>query len=109
LDFFFFFFEKLTTTILNSSDFIITASIDGHLKFWKKTKTSVEFVKHYRCHLGNFYFVDCNYNYDLNFHYLESIQCIDASNDGTLLATVGKDNACKVFDIVNFGIFFLFE
>lgn len=35
------------------TDFIITASCDGHLKFWKKQENvGIEFVKHFRCHLG---------------------------------------------------------
>ena len=39
-----------------STDFFITGSTDGHLKFWKKQETGIEFVKHYRSHLGA---VDC--------------------------------------------------
>jgi len=31
-------------------DFFITASVDGHLKFWKKRHEGVEFVKHFRAH-----------------------------------------------------------
>jgi len=34
------------------TDFIITASSDGHVKFWKKQPTGIEFVKHFRSHLG---------------------------------------------------------
>lgn len=34
------------------TDFVITGSVDGHLKFWKKQETGIEFVKHYRAHLG---------------------------------------------------------
>lgn len=37
------------------TDFIITASTDGHLKFWKKKHgEGIEFVKHFRCHLRQF-------------------------------------------------------
>ena len=35
------------------NDFIITISNDGHLKFWKKTFRTIEFVKHFRAHLGS--------------------------------------------------------
>lgn len=39
-------------------DFIITASQDGHLKFWKKKHSEgVEFVKHFRCHLSKLLFI----------------------------------------------------
>ena len=35
--------------------FILTASCDGHVKFWKKCEEGgIEFVKHFRSHLGRF-------------------------------------------------------
>jgi peptidylprolyl isomerase domain and WD repeat-containing protein 1 len=34
------------------TDFLVTASCDGHVKFWKKTEEGIEFVKHFRSHLG---------------------------------------------------------
>ena len=38
---------------LYRTDFIITGSQDGHVKFWKKREDEgVEFVKHFRSHLG---------------------------------------------------------
>lgn len=40
-------------TVAQDQDFLITASIDGHLKFWKKTPTGIEFAKHYRAHVGS--------------------------------------------------------
>ena len=33
---------------------MVTASSDGHVKFWKKQEQGVEFVKHYRAHLGTY-------------------------------------------------------
>lgn len=42
----------LHTCQATPTDFIITGSVDGHLKFWKKQETGIEFVKHYRAHLG---------------------------------------------------------
>jgi peptidylprolyl isomerase domain and WD repeat-containing protein 1 len=35
-----------------STDIVITASADGHVKFWKKRDDGIEFVKHFRTHLG---------------------------------------------------------
>ena len=35
-----------------SAEFFISASHDGHLKFWKKRPEGVEFAKHFRAHLG---------------------------------------------------------
>lgn len=33
-------------------DFLITGSADGHIKFWKKRATGIEFAKHFRAHMG---------------------------------------------------------
>ncbi|KAJ3401532.1 hypothetical protein HDV05_000392 [Chytridiales sp. JEL 0842] len=66
------------------TDFLITTSVDGHVKFWKKTERGVEFVKHYRAHLG-------------------AVVAVATSWDGLLFATAGADKAVKVFDVVNFG------
>ena len=68
------------------TDFIISASSDGHIKFWKKKlDVGIDFVKHLRAHLG-------------------SIEGIAASADGLLLATVSNDQSLKIYDIVNFGL-----
>ena len=63
---------------------MITASIDGHIKLWKKQEQGIEFVKHYRAHLA----------------YIVSVS---ASADGQLFASVAEDGSVKVFDVVNFG------
>ena len=34
------------------TEFVITTSVDGHLKWWKKQESGIEFVKHYRAHLA---------------------------------------------------------
>lgn len=39
------------------TDFIITASHDGHVKFWKKIEEGIEFVKHFRSHLGKSFII----------------------------------------------------
>jgi peptidylprolyl isomerase domain and WD repeat-containing protein 1 len=36
---------------MTASEFIITTSTDGHVKFWKKQETGIEFVKHFRAHM----------------------------------------------------------
>jgi len=66
------------------SEFIITTSVDGHLKLWKKQDSGIEFVKHYRAHLS-------------------PICAVSASADGTLFASVAEDGSAKVFDVINFG------
>lgn len=67
-----------------STDFIITTSVDGHLKLWKKQDTGIEFVKHYRAHMM-------------------PIVGVSASADGQLFASIAEDESAKVFDVVNFG------
>lgn len=41
--------------LVTATDFVVTASADGHIKFWKKSDKGVEFVKHFRSHLGTNY------------------------------------------------------
>ena len=64
---------------------MITASCDGHVKFWKKQEELIEFVKHFRAHL-------------MAVHFMA------ASCDGVYAATVSLDKTIKVFDVINFGM-----
>ncbi|EMR11486.1 hypothetical protein PNEG_00500 [Pneumocystis murina B123] len=66
-------------------DFIITTSIDGHLKFWKKQISGIEFVKHYKAHLG-------------------PVISTSVSTDGSLFSSVSSDKSLKIFDIANFDM-----
>jgi len=66
------------------TNYLVTASIDGHVKLWKKQEQGIEFVKHYRAHLS-------------------TIVGISASSDGQLFASVAEDGTAKVFDILNYG------
>eukprot|EP01094_Clydonella_sp_ATCC50884_P027649 TRINITY_DN8036_c0_g1_i1.p1 TRINITY_DN8036_c0_g1~~TRINITY_DN8036_c0_g1_i1.p1 ORF type:complete len:677 (-),score=194.06 TRINITY_DN8036_c0_g1_i1:304-2169(-) len=69
----------------NKRGFLITASADGHVKFWKKKPEGIEFAKHFRAHLG-------------------AITGFSLSADETLLATCARDNSLKVFDVINFDM-----
>ncbi|KAI9468436.1 MAG: peptidyl-prolyl cis-trans isomerase cyp15 [Benjaminiella poitrasii] len=77
--------DVLNQVAVTKNDFVITTSIDGHLKFWKKTATGIEFVKHYKSHLS-------------------SIVDISLSADHELLATISDDMSLKVYDITNFDM-----
>nr|XP_002736396.1 PREDICTED: peptidylprolyl isomerase domain and WD repeat-containing protein 1-like [Saccoglossus kowalevskii] len=77
--------DVITYVKVTKSQFIITASSDGHVKFWKKQDSGIEFVKHFRAHLG-------------------CIECICVSSDGLLLCTVADDKSVKVFDVINFDM-----
>ena len=68
--------DTVTHLIVTPSDFIITASRDGQLKFWKKQQTGIEFVKHFRAHLA-------------------PISGLSATTDGTLLASSASDKGLK--------------
>jgi peptidylprolyl isomerase domain and WD repeat-containing protein 1 len=47
--------DVVTHVAVSKTEFILTASVDGQVKFWKKQPVGVEFVKHIRAHLGMFY------------------------------------------------------
>ncbi|KAI8082643.1 peptidyl-prolyl cis-trans isomerase cyp15 [Gilbertella persicaria] len=77
--------DILNQVAVTKNDFVVTTSVDGHLKFWKKTAAGIEFVKHYKSHLS-------------------TIVDISLSADNELLATVSDDMALKVYDITNFDM-----
>lgn len=59
---------------------VISASVDGHVKLWKKMAEGIEFVKAYHAHVG-------------------PIGCLTVSLDGTFGASCGSaDLAIKVYD-----------
>lgn len=47
--------DLVTHVVVTKTDFIVTASVDGHLKFWKKMEDGIEFVKHFRSHLCTYF------------------------------------------------------
>ncbi|KAF1965751.1 hypothetical protein BU23DRAFT_560794 [Bimuria novae-zelandiae CBS 107.79] len=73
------------TTITPFTDFLITSSIDGVVKFWKKDFGGVEFVKEFRAHNGE-------------------IKSVSASADGRSFASCGSDGTVKIFDVVTFDL-----
>ncbi|KAK4188353.1 peptidyl-prolyl cis-trans isomerase cyp15 [Podospora australis] len=73
----------LTMTPL--TEFLITSSIDGVVKFWKKVADGIEFVKEFKAHQGE-------------------IRCVSASQDGRSFATAGADKTIKLFDVVTFDL-----
>ncbi|KAF1998098.1 peptidyl-prolyl cis-trans isomeras-like protein [Amniculicola lignicola CBS 123094] len=73
------------TTFTPHTDFLITSSIDGVVKFWKKDFGGIEFVKEFRAHTGE-------------------IRSVSVSADGRSFATAGSDNSVKIFDVVTFDL-----
>ena len=73
------------TTFTPYTDFLITSSVDGVVKFWKKDFGGIEFVKEFRAHTGE-------------------IRSVNVSTDGRSFATAGSDNTVKIFDVVTFDL-----
>ncbi|KAL2756337.1 hypothetical protein ACRALDRAFT_1056895, partial [Sodiomyces alcalophilus JCM 7366] len=67
------------------TDFIITSSVDGVVKFWKKMAQGIEFVKEFKAHQGE-------------------IRSVSVSADGRSFATVGADETLKIFDVITFDL-----
>jgi peptidylprolyl isomerase domain and WD repeat-containing protein 1 len=72
-------------TFTPHTEFLITTSIDGAVKFWKKTREGVEFVKEFRAHSGE-------------------VRGVSVSADGRSFATCGEDGTVKIFDVVTFDL-----
>ncbi|KAK8138651.1 cyclophilin type peptidyl-prolyl cis-trans isomerase/CLD [Apiospora sp. TS-2023a] len=72
-------------TITPLTDFLITSSIDGVVKFWKKVVDDIEFVKEFKAHQGE-------------------IKSVSVSQDGRSFATTGADKTVKIFDVITFDL-----
>lgn len=77
--------QLLFATWTPLTDFLITASADGVVKFWKKIAQGIEFVKQFQAHNGE-------------------IRSVSVSQDGASFATAGADDTIKVFDVVTFDL-----
>lgn len=67
------------------TDFLITSSVDGVVKFWKKMAQGIEFVKEFKAHNGE-------------------ILSVSVSQDGRSFATAGADQTVKIFDVITFDL-----
>jgi peptidylprolyl isomerase domain and WD repeat-containing protein 1 len=72
-------------TMTPLTDFLITSSIDGAVKFWKKASVGIEFVKEFKAHIGE-------------------IKSVSVSADGLSFATAGVDKTIKIFDVITFDL-----
>lgn len=73
------------TTFTPDTDFLITSSVDGVVKFWKKDFGGVEFVKEFKAHNGE-------------------IRSVSVSADGRSFASAGADQTIKIFDVATFDL-----
>jgi len=77
-------------TVTPHTNFVITTSVDGRVKFWKKQAQDIEFVKHYNAHLA-------------------IILGISVSSDGAYFSTISADGTAKIFDVINFDMINMLE
>mmetsp|Transcript_28676 Transcript_28676/g.93683 ORF Transcript_28676/g.93683 Transcript_28676/m.93683 type:complete len:630 (-) Transcript_28676:62-1951(-) len=81
--------DTVTVIRVTSTEYVLSGSADGHVKFWKKAATGsgtiIEFVKHFRAHVG-------------------PVVALVSSADGLYAATTGVDQSVKVFDVLNFDL-----
>lgn len=77
--------DIITHVVSTKTEFIVTGSYDGHIKFWKKMEEGIEFVKHFRSHLM-------------------PIHSLTTNASGTLLCSASADKCAKIFDVVNFDM-----
>lgn len=71
--------------VARSCEFVVTASVDGHVKFWRKMAAGIEFVKHFQAHLG-------------------PIHALAVSPCGRRLATTSSDCFIKFFEVATFDM-----
>ncbi|TGJ84130.1 hypothetical protein E0Z10_g4634 [Xylaria hypoxylon] len=77
--------EQLSFVTVTRTEFLITSSIDGVVKFWKKVAQGIEFVKEFKAHQ-------------------DEIRSVSVSQDGRSFATAGADNTVKIFDVITFDL-----
>ncbi|KAG6286008.1 hypothetical protein E4U09_006941 [Claviceps aff. purpurea] len=77
--------QLLFVTWTPLTDFLITASVDGVVKFWKKVDQGIEYVKEFKAHSGE-------------------IKSVSVSLDGRSYATAGTDETIKIFDVSTFDL-----
>jgi len=77
--------DVVTHVLFSKTHFLVTASCDGHVKFWKKQAEGVEFVKHFRSHLG-------------------PVSSLSVSADGLWCCSTSTDQTAKFYDVINFDM-----
>lgn len=98
--------DVITHIVVTKTDFIVTASNDGHVKFWKKMEEGIEFVKHFRSHLSNLLiYIVVHTDLITSICILTGvINALTANANGTYLCTASSDKSLKIFDVINFDM-----
>ncbi|KAK7202572.1 peptidyl-prolyl cis-trans isomerase [Myxozyma melibiosi] len=89
------------TRVSASTNFVLTLSIDGVLKFWKKKASGIEFVKQFQAHAAP----------PSSSAAAEESVVVggEVSADGKMFASIGTDRTIKIFDVVNFDMINIFK
>ncbi|KAH7815323.1 putative peptidylprolyl isomerase domain and wd repeat-containing protein 1 [Monocercomonoides exilis] len=82
--------DILSNLVLTSGHFLITASQDGFIKFWRKLPLKLEFVKTFKAHLG-------------------PITGLSCSSNGATLVSCSTDKTLKIFDVTSFDMINIIE
>ena len=77
--------DHLTHLVLTPSAFLLTASRDGVVKWWKKVRGGLEFVRQYRAHTAPLVAL-----------------VVDASGDNAV--SIGCDQQMRFYDVLNFDL-----
>mmetsp|Transcript_10703 Transcript_10703/g.17502 ORF Transcript_10703/g.17502 Transcript_10703/m.17502 type:complete len:641 (+) Transcript_10703:127-2049(+) len=77
--------KDVVTQNVVAGEFIVTASQDGQIKFWKIMLKEIQFVKTYQAHSGE-------------------IVSLTASVDNRYVSSVGVDGYLKIFDVGSFDM-----
>lgn len=72
------------------SNFILSASADGHVKFWKKQPEGVEFAKHFVAHT-------------------QPLCALTVSPDARHAASLSADGTAKIYDVLAFDMMAILE
>ena len=79
--------DSLSHVVASRAGNIVTASVDGYVKFWRRATKAVgeiDFIKTFRAHNG-------------------PITSLALSDDGLWLASASLDRTIKIFDVLNYG------
>eukprot|EP00457_Paulinella_chromatophora_P004165 gb/GEZN01004175.1/.p1 GENE.gb/GEZN01004175.1/~~gb/GEZN01004175.1/.p1 ORF type:complete len:661 (+),score=78.16 gb/GEZN01004175.1/:19-2001(+) len=82
--------DTVTHIKITKTHFLVTASADGVVKFWKKIQEGLEFVKAFKAHKG-------------------PVNDLAVSYDGFLMATVSVDKGVKVFSVTDYDMMSMFK
>ncbi|KAI2609750.1 uncharacterized protein GGS25DRAFT_486069 [Hypoxylon fragiforme] len=77
--------EQVSFVNVTRSEFLISTSVDGVVKFWKKVAQGIEFVKEFKAHQ-------------------DEVRSVSVSHDGRSFATAGADKTIKIFDVITFDL-----